>query len=91
MADKSGFMKIAGNKFLASVMMIFVVGCSLGDHEQTTESKDSVPALSSSRCELAPDAGPCEAYMIRYYFDPGRLRWCGAVPNDGRVPGLCWW
>lgn len=22
-----------------------------------------------SRCQLIPDAGPCDAYMPRYYFD----------------------
>lgn len=68
-----------------AVFLLFLVGCSTDEVE---ELKDLDLTASLSRCELTPDAGTCEAYFVRYYFDPVTKKcttfvWGGC---DGVVP-----
>lgn len=36
----------------------------------TQTNTDPEPAIQPAACALVPDAGPCNAIAIRYYYDP---------------------
>lgn len=62
--------------------------CSLVQEPVGLVCEDDKPVLIYNRCELKPDAGPCEAIFIKYYFDQETqqckvFEWGGC---DGTVP-----
>lgn len=65
-----------------------VSDCSIEQKPEGVRCNEEKPILVYDRCELLPDAGPCEAAFPKYYFDPEtktckEFLWGGC---DGVVP-----
>jgi hypothetical protein len=70
---------------LTAVFVLFILNaCGTSDDDINTQQS----RVCEFRCNLAPDVGPCKAYIPRYYFDHtgGKCKqfiWGGC---DGVVP-----
>lgn len=53
-------MKLIRATYAALLLFLIFASC---------ESYDNAMLTDKSRCDMAPDPGPCKAYIPKYYYD----------------------